>query len=314
MKKPRLVCIGDLMLDVVVRAEVSLEEGTDVPGTVRFRLGGSAGNTCRTFVALGGKASFVGAMGTDPLGRRLDSALRDAGVTARLVRVAGTTPRLAALVAPSGERSFVTERGVADSLAPSALKPAWFARADVLHVPAYSLLRPPLSDSSLRAISLARQNHALVSVDLASRAPLLAVGADTGLRAVRAAAPDVLFANVDEVTALVGRRGAARLLDLAPVVVVKLGQGGCRVLWRGTGARSVMEIEVATKPIAAADTTGAGDAFAAGFLYSIVSMASIGEGGFDRAAPSSAALRRASLAGHKSAARLLTSRRPELAL
>ena len=71
----------------------------------------------------------------------------------------------------------------------------------------------------------------------------------------------------------------------------------------------MLEIEIATKPIAAPDTTGAGDAFAAGFLYSLLS------GGFVRSGSVDAALlRRAALSGHRSAARLLTSRRREIAL
>lgn len=308
MKKPHLVCIGDLMLDVVVRASTDLEMGTDVAGSVRLRLGGSAGNTCRAFAALGGKAAFVGAVGTDTLGRRLGAALADAGVTTHLVRVSGSTPRLAAVITPSGERSFITDRGVADSLAPSGLKPSWFARTNVLHLPAYSLLTAPLSDASLAAVAMARGNDALVSVDLASRAPLLAAGADNGLRAVRAASPHVLFANLDEVSALVGRRGARRLLDVAPLIVVKLGAGGCQLVWHGGSRRTVFEMEVAAKPLAASDTTGAGDAFDAGFLYSLL------VNGFDRTNPSAALLRGAALAGHRSAARLLSGPRPELAL
>src|SRR4051794_37873867 len=223
MKKPRLICIGDLMLDVVVRPDLSLEAGTDVPGSVRFRLGGSAGNSCRTFVTLGGKAALVCAVGSDGLGKRLVAAHRADDVTVHAVEVRGPTARLLALIAPNGERSFVTDRGVADSVPAAALKPAWFARADVLHLPAYSLLRPPLSLAATRAVGLVRDGGGLVSVDLASRAPLLAAGADNGLRAVRAVAADVLFANVDEVTALVGRRGARRLLNVAPIVVVKMG-------------------------------------------------------------------------------------------
>jgi sugar/nucleoside kinase (ribokinase family) len=308
MKKPRIVCIGDLMLDVVVRPSADVEEGTDVPGSVRFRLGGSAGNTCRAFVALGGKAALVCAAGSDSLGQRLIGAHRVAGVTVHAVKSRGLTPRLAVLVAPSAERSFITDRGVADSLAASSLKRAWFARADVLHLPAYSLLNSPLSEACLSAAEMVRGRGGLVSVDLASRAPLLAAGADYGLRAVRAVAPDVLFANLDEVAALVGRRGARRLLDVAPAVVVKLGPGGCRVLWRGSARRSVLEIEVATKPLTAVDTTGAGDAFDAGFLYSLVMS------GFNAAAPSAAVLRRAALDGHRTAARVLSSARQELEL
>jgi sugar/nucleoside kinase (ribokinase family) len=126
---------------------------------------------------------------------------------------------------------------------------------------------------------------------------------------VRAATPDVLFANVDEVSALVGRRGSRRLLDIAPLVVVKLGAGGCHLVWHNGSRASVLEMEVATKPLVAADTTGAGDAFDAGFLHSLLT------GGFVAGAPVSAALlRRAALAGHRAAARLLTSSRAEIAL
>jgi len=173
MNKPRIVCIGDLMLDVVVRSS-EVDVGTDVPGSVRFRLGGSAGNTCRAFVGLGGKAALVCAVGSDSLGQRLVAARRKTKVTVHAVAKRGLTPRLAVLVAPSGERSFITERGVADSLAPSSLKPSWFARADVLHLPAYSLLNSPLAEACFSASALVRARGGLVSVDLASRAPLLA--------------------------------------------------------------------------------------------------------------------------------------------
>ena len=127
------------------------------------------------------------------------------------------------------------------------------------------------SEAALSAGCGVHEAGGLVSVDLASRAPLIAAGADNGLRAVRAAAPDILFANADEVAALVGRRGARRLLEIAPIVVVKQGAAGCHVVWRATGGvatmGNVLEIAVATRPLAVTDTTGAGDAFDAGFLY-----------------------------------------------
>lgn len=308
MKNPRLVCLGDLMLDVVARASVAVEAGTDVPGTVRFRAGGSAANAARAFAALGGSAALVCAAADDGPSRRLVAAVRAEGVRVHAVPARGPAPRLVALVAPNGERSFVTDRGVADSLPARALKPAWFERADFLHVPAYSLLRAPTSEAALRAATLVRAGAGLVSVDLASRAPLLAAGVDHGRRAVRAMQPDVLFANTDEVAALVGRRGGPRLLDLAVIVVVKQGSAGCSVLWRGSTSAPVTEINVATRALAAADTTGAGDAFDAGFLHSLIS------GGYTGGAPNAAVMRRASLAGHRAAAKLLTSRRPELVL
>jgi sugar/nucleoside kinase (ribokinase family) len=308
MKKPRLVCIGDLMLDVVVRPATDVQAGTDTPGSVRFRLGGSAGNTCRSFVALGGRSTLVCARGADNLGKRLVAAHEAEGVTVRAVAVQGTTPRLLASIAPSGERSFITDRGVADSLSAAQLKSSWFARADAVHVPAYSLLTEPLSSASLAGVRMTRAHGGLASVDLASSAPLLAAGADNGLRAVRAVSPDVLFANLDEVRALVGRRGVSRLLDIAPVVVVKHGAAGCQLVWHNAARKSTQEMEVATRPLPGVDTTGAGDAFDAGFLYQLLVS------DFSTGAPSAAVLRRAALAGHRSAARLLSRPRPELVL
>ena len=308
MKKPRLISIGDLMLDVVVRASADVQPGTDTPGTVRFRLGGSAGNTCRAFVGLGGQASLICASGTDGLGKRLIAAHRAAGVEVHAVAMPGATPRLLALVAASGERTFITERGVADSLSPAAVKPAWITKADVVHIPAYSLLAEPMSDASMASIRTARDSGAWISIDLASRAPLLAAGPAIVMRMLRDAAPDILFANLDEVGAVAGRRGARVLLDAARVVVVKLGASGCQLVWHNAATDGVLQIEVATKPLLAADTTGAGDAFAAGFLYSLL------VNDFDRGAPSAALLRRAALAAHRSAGRLLISRRQELSL
>src|SRR5437588_534537 len=111
------------MLDVIVRSSEPLSVGTDVPGTVHFRLGGSAANTARAFVALGGQASFIGAVGDDRTGSRLTAGLRASGVSVRSIRLHGTSPRLMALVDTRGERSFVTDRGVANRLSPAVLKP-----------------------------------------------------------------------------------------------------------------------------------------------------------------------------------------------
>jgi len=297
------------MLDVVVRAPAGVEAGTDVPGTVRFRLGGSAANTARAFAGLGGAAAFVGTRGQDELGRRLVTALRASGVTVHVVARRGITPRLAAIVEESGQRSFVTDRSVADDLPAAAIKTAWFRRADILHLPAYSLLGRPIDAASLFAARAMSQRGALVSVDLASRRPLLDAGRATVRKLLNEVAPDVLFANADEAAAVVGPRRDAPLLELAPVVVIKEGAAGCRVLWRGDSQGDVLEIDVATRSIVATDTTGAGDAFDAGFLHALVA------GGYthDGKRPT-AVLRRAALAGHRSAARLLTSPRPELVL
>jgi sugar/nucleoside kinase (ribokinase family) len=309
-RRARLLTIGDLMLDVVVRAEAGIEEGTDVPGTIRFRVGGSAANTARAFAALGGAATFVGAVAADDLGRRMVAAMRSEGVHVHPVIRRGVTPRLLAVVAPSGERSFVTDRGVADDLPRSALSASWLRTTDVLHLPAYSLLRAPLSDTAIDAAREVRQKGGLVSVDLASRRPILDAGPEFVADALRRTAPDVLFCNRDEARALLGSGvRLRRLLDLAPTVAVKEGAAGCRVLWRVGDDATVNEMHVATRSIRAADTTGAGDAFDAGFLHAFVSG-----GARSGEAPPPAVLRRAALAGHRAASAVIRSPRAELLL
>src|SRR5439155_1252797 len=84
------------------------------------------------------------------------------------------TGRIGVLVAPGGERSFVADRRAADRLNPDDLKPDWFDRVEVVHLPAYSLLGEPLGRAGARAVELGRARGALVSVDLASIRPLLA--------------------------------------------------------------------------------------------------------------------------------------------
>src|ERR687894_510686 len=86
----RAVVLGDLMLDVVLAPARPLESGTDVPGTVALRQGGSAANTARWLARLGVRTTLVAAVGRDPAGRALVDALKADGVRVRAARVAGS--------------------------------------------------------------------------------------------------------------------------------------------------------------------------------------------------------------------------------
>ena len=302
---PRVAVVGDLMLDVVVIPSRPLERGTDVPGKVALRQGGSAANTARWLARLGARSTLVTAVGRDPAGRALVESLRDDGVTVRSIRVAGKpTGRIGVVVMFGGERSFVADRGAADELRPDDLKPSWFV-ANLIHLPAYSLIGSPLGDAGRRSIELARAEGALVSLDLASAAPLLAKGRRAARRLVDDAAPDLLFSTAAEAEAFLGGYDFAGLLDAAPLAVVKRGAGGATILARGDAAP--LRFDVATPAMTTTDTTGAGDAFDAGFLMSFLSEPPDG-----RSRP--AALRRAALAGHRAATRQLSSGSPELSL
>ena len=294
------------MLDVVLAPERALEVGTDVPGRVALVQGGSAANTARWLGRLGARTTLIGAVGRDAAGRALVDAVRSDGVVLRVSRVQGArTGRIGVLVAPGGERSFVADRGAADLLGPDDLRPGWFRGIDALHLPVYSLLGEPLGLAGRRAVALARAAGALVSVDLASIGPLLAHGRRAARALIADVAPDLLFATAAEAEALLGRAPWKGLLEYAPTAVVKRGPKGATVLaLEGEGH---LRFEVATQHVNAIDTTGAGDAFDAGFLVGWFAARGAG-----RSLPAS--LQRAALAGHRAAARQLSTPRPELAL
>jgi sugar/nucleoside kinase (ribokinase family) len=294
------------MVDVVLAPERPLERGTDVPGRVSLVQGGSAANTARWLARLGARTALIAAVGRDPAGRALVDAVREDGVQARVMRVAGArTGRIGVVLAPDGERSFVADRGAADQLRPTDVQAAWFGRADALHVPVYSLLGEPLGLAGRRAVALAREAGATVSVDLASIGPLLAQGRRAARTLIEDIGPDLLFATAAETEALLGRYSVDGLLDLAPTAVVKRGPKGATVLARDGDER--LRFEIATEHIATVDTTGAGDAFDAGFLVGWFAARTAG-----RSLP--ATLQRATLAGHRAAARQLSTPRPELPL
>ena len=294
------------MLDVVITPAGPLETGTDVPGRVAFVQGGSAANTARWLGRLGAKATLITAVGRDATGRALVDTVRADRVTVRASRVAGArTARIGVIVGSDGERSFVPDRGAADLLEPGDLKADWFTGSHALHLPVYSLLGMPLGAAGRRGIEFARTAGAAVSVDLASIGPLMSGGRRAACELVETAAPDILFATGSEAEALLGGGPLEGLLDFAEIAVLKRGSKGATVLARAAGKR--LRFEVATAPLRAADTTGAGDAFDAGFLVGWFAARDAG-----RSLPE--ALHRAALAGHRAAARQLSSPRPELPL
>jgi ribokinase len=292
------------MLDVVLATAGQLDRGTDVPGTVLFRRGGSAATTAAWLARLGARATLVAAVGRDPAGRTLVDALRADGVTVRVTRMAGArTGRIGVVVEAGGERSFVADRAAADLLRAADLRPAWFIGVELIHLPAYSLISDPLAGAARRAIELARGQGALISLDLASIGPLLARGRRAAMALVRGASPDLLFATASEAEGLLGGDRVEALLDLAPVAIVKRGAKGATVLAMADADR--LRFEVATQHLTVSDTTGAGDAFDAGFIVAWLASRTAGR-------PLPAALQRAAIAGHRAAARHLGATPAEL--
>ncbi len=144
-----------------------------------------------------------------------------------------------------------------------------------------------------------------MSVDLASSAPLLAGGRSAAIATIREAHPGLLLCTAAEAGAILGAAPLDELLRLAPAVAVKRGPKGATVMARDGHSR--IRLDVATRALEVADSTGAGDAFDAAFLIVWVQALRAG-------ASLATALRRAALAGHRAAGRQLVAPRPELDL
>jgi ribokinase len=254
----RIVVVGDLMVDVVARLSGPLARGSDTSARIERHGCGQGANVAAWLGACGVPVTFVGRAGDDALSREAVAELEAAGVDARVALDPGRpTGTCLVLVEPDGERTMVPDPGANDALALDDLP-----EGTHLHLAGYTLLREGSRAAGVRALALARKRGMTTSLDPSSAAPLAAVGAARFLE--WAGAVDLLVANRDEATLLSGHsdpaHAAGALTEVATEVVVKLGAQGAA--WSG-GA------EVRRRPaeqVEAIDTTGAGDAFAAGLL------------------------------------------------
>jgi sugar/nucleoside kinase (ribokinase family) len=270
-----LCTLGDLLEDVVVWLDGPPRRGTDQAARIFRSRGGSAANVAAFAAASGTPSRFVGRVGDDPLGRRLADELRRDGVDVWVER-SGRTGSVVVLVEPDGERTMLPDRGAATHLGP--VHDAWLAGVSILHLPAYSLTVEPLATSALDAADRARRNGALVTVDASSAAVLEAFGAGRARDVLTRLRPDVLLANADEAATL-GLADHA----LAGVTWTVVKNGPCPVRVHGPHGEAVT-VDVPRAPVVN-DTTGAGDAFAAGLLGALLAGADV-----PRAVPAGIAL------------------------
>ncbi len=245
-----IVCLGDLVLDVIVRLEQPLATGADATSRIVLRPGGQAANVAAWIAALGGRARFVGKRGADDAGALAARHLVELGVELAGPEEPTGSGVIVALVQPSGERTMCSDRGVAIALMPEEVEEAWFADCEHLHVSGYALLRDPIRFAALRAIEHARAAGARVSIDLSSWSAIRDFGVEQFRTSLEEIAPDVVFANEEEERLLGGP-----LPD--SVWIVKRGAAGASFDGEEYAALVVDSV---------VDSTGAGDAFAAGWL------------------------------------------------
>lgn len=256
--------VGDVITDLVVRPRHPVAVASDTPSAIDARPGGSGANVASWLAAQGLETHFVGCVGKDLFGAFHADDLRRRGVTPYLaVDPRRSTGTVVALLDGAGERSMLTDRGANLGLRREDLPDDLFRRGACLHLSGYTLFEHQTRDVALAALGLARERGMVVSVDPSSAAPLAAAGPDRFLEWTRGA--DLCFPNLDEGRLLAGEadpRAVARAISAwYGGVALKLGAGGA--LWVGAGDALIAR---PAEPAAVVDSTGAGDAFCAGFL------------------------------------------------
>jgi ribokinase len=247
-----VICtLGDLLLDVVVRLDGPIAGDTDTYGRTRVGPGGQAANVAAWVAELGGEARFVGKRAADPAGRMLAEELAGRGVEVAGPEVESGTGTVVSLAGADGTRTMLSDRGVSPDFAPEELDPAWVTGCAWLHLPGYTLVRPPIAATAFFAAEVAREAGVRISLDLSSVSAIRGLGVEAFREGVEGLGAEVVFGNAEEV---------ALVEPHAPTVVEKRGADGCVV--RSAGVETAYPAE----PAKVVDTTGAGDALAAGFL------------------------------------------------
>jgi ribokinase len=244
-RTPLSICtIGDLILDVVVVPSEPLVPDADTPAAISFTAGGQAANVAAWAASLGARARLICARGSDDFA--LDTAATELarhGVDIRGPVLSGRGGVVVSIADTDGRRTMISDRGAARQLTTADLDPAWVSEFDVLHVSGYSLLHEPMAEATIEAAKHAHR----VTVDLASAHDIELTGAAAFTERLRALKPALAFATEAE-------RAAVRDLDTEWVVK------------RGARGALFPEGEYAAAPATVVDTTGAGDALAAGYL------------------------------------------------
>jgi sugar/nucleoside kinase (ribokinase family) len=258
--RPVLV-VGDLATDVVVVLSGEPAPESDRAARIRTRGGGAGANVAAHLAALGVPVVFAGCTGDDPAGAGLVAELGAAGVSPAVRTVPGVpTGTVVSLVEPGGRRSMLADRGANLELRPDDVPP--LPTGGHLHLSGYTLLDPRPRAAGLAALAAAAAAGGTVSVDPASTGPLARYGVDRWL--ADTAAATLVLPNAVEARLLTGcadpEQAARALAGRHEVAVVTLGAEGA--LW--ASGRTL--VHRPAHPATVVDSTGAGDAFAAGLL------------------------------------------------
>lgn len=237
---------------LTIRHQQEKLERTEAPG-------GSVCNTMRAMARLGAQTGFIGKIGNDAVGEFYEKAVRQAGVAPYFVYTDGPTGSCTVLISPDSERTMGTFLGPAATLTPDEIREDVLARYQCIYIEGYLLVNEALVRSTMQK---AKKLGLVIALDLSN---YNIVNAFKGL--LDELIPqyvDILFSNESEAQAFTGlqpREAVRALSEMVDVSIVTVGKEGSLV-----GSRRHF-FSVAAEGGRPVDTTGAGDNFAAGFLY-----------------------------------------------
>jgi sugar/nucleoside kinase (ribokinase family) len=265
-----IVCIGDVMLDVIARIDVSPQKinyGSDTASRISTNGGGAAGNVAAWLTRTSAKSTIVSHVGDDPAGAALVAEFNALGVAHdNLVTAGQPSGVVVVLVDSSGERTMFPDKGANSTLKLADLPP--LDNCQAVYISGYALLNPLSRPAVLAMAEKIRADSIPIYFDPASVGAMKDVS-DTEIHQWFSLM-NVLLLNEEESIFLTGlieiERALDYLLEYSEVVVIKRGSLGAIAKARGYDSISVPAFSTTV-----VDTTGAGDSFAAGFIATYAS-------------------------------------------
>lgn len=234
--------------------------------------GGSVCNTMRAISLLGGKSGFLGKIGDDEVGAYYEEALRKAGVTPYFIKTPGISGSCTVLISPDGERTMCTFLGPGPTISPDEVRDEILSQYQCIYIEGYLLVNEALVRS---AMTKAKRLGLKVALDLSNFNIVNAFR--PLLEELIPAYVDILFSNESEAEAFTGkpaREAVSLLAQSVEIALVTLGKDGSLI------ARGDRVFEIPAIGEGRVDTTGAGDNFAAGFLYGLSRNVSLDKAGY----------------------------------
>ncbi len=246
------------LVDAILSAEIKKETKNSKRS---IQTGGSAANTVHGIAKLGGKCGYIGKISADEFGDFYLEDFKNNRINTHFFYSETGTGHATGLISPDSERTFGTYLGAAMELTADEMTHEIFRDYGIMHIEGYLVQNHALIEAAMR---IAKENGLLVSIDMASF-NIVEANIDFLQRIIREYV-DIVFANEEEATSLTGKSPEEALLEIAEmcsIAVVKLGAHGSLIK---SGDRVIRIDAISAKSI---DTTGAGDIYAAGFLYAL---------------------------------------------